>query len=472
MTSYTKEGLIADFANQLKLGKASLFIGSGISRKSGYSGWKDCLKDAATEIDLDVDKEKDLITLAEYYILEKQRTRINQAIKSFFADSQGEPQEVHKIIASLPINEIWTTNYDTLIERSFKDENVSTTVITNDKSYQEIEPEAKVKVYKIHGDVATTSKCVITRSDYENFEAEHDIVLAELKAAMCSKSFLFLGYSFSDTDIQHILSKIRLTYNRAHPQRHYCVVKNVAREDFATQEKYEYAKKKQRHYVNDMQSYGINVLLIDSFNEIEPLLVEIRNKVYSKNVLVSGSYELDDSLAQIRISPVAQKISIGLIEKGYKIYSGYGKNLGADVVSGAFEGCTKKGKKAADFSENVFLYPFPFRKQVRQPMKELYTRIRESMISRTRICIIIAGKKKNGNSTINADGVYEEYLIAKAQGDLIIPLSSTGGVAMRVWDELNTEEKYAHSEKFEKLKTITNPEELANLVLDIIENNY
>ena len=75
MSSYTKEGLVSDFASQLQLGKATLFIGSGISRKSGYAGWKDVLKDVAAEIDLDVDKEKDLITLAEYYTLEKQRTK-------------------------------------------------------------------------------------------------------------------------------------------------------------------------------------------------------------------------------------------------------------------------------------------------------------------------------------------------------------------------------------------------------------
>lgn len=476
MVGCTKETLISDYARELSRGKATLFIGSGISRKANYVGWKDILKDVAIEIGLDVEQEKDLITLAEYYTRDNQRTKITEAIKDFFADRKGEIQEIHKIIASFPIKDIWTTNYDTLLERGFKHANISTTIITDDDSYKDIDNHAKVKIYKLHGDYKNASKCIITRKDYETYNQTHDIVLAELKGAMCSKSFLFLGYSFSDTDIQHILSKIRLAYDKAHPQRHFCIVEKVKREQYKTDDEYNYANKKQEHRVKDMQSYGINVLLVDSYNEIEDILIRIRNKVYSKNVLISGAYEDDDDLATNRIQPVAEKLANMLIEEGYKIFTGYGKNLGTVIVSGAFVGCTKLGKNVKEFSDNFVIMPFPYKQNETEQKKKLYTSLRENMISKTRICIIIAGKKRKNRSIINSDGVYEEYKIAKESGNLIIPVSSTGGVALTVWDELNQEDYYSKQEAFQKLKTEVSADEIVKLIMQMIkkyrEDNY
>lgn len=102
---------------------------------------------------------------------------------------------------------IWTTNYDTLIERSLTKADITYSVVTDDESYVSLDPAAKVKVHKIHGDVKTPSRCVITRRDYEKFEETHDIVLSELKGEMCTNSFLFLGYSFSDM----IFIKVKMT---------------------------------------------------------------------------------------------------------------------------------------------------------------------------------------------------------------------------------------------------------------------
>lgn len=204
---------VKDYAKAIKENRASLFIGSGLSRPAGYVGWKDILRDCAIELGLDVDKEeKNLITLAEYYHINKrQRTTITQTIKEFFDDSKGRLTTTHRLISTLPITSIWTTNYDRLLERAYQAANLPYTVITDDDSYREINRNAEIVIHKMHGDVTNADKCVITRKDYEQFELDHEVVLAELKGEMCSNSFLFLGYSFSDTDIQqHILSRIRL----------------------------------------------------------------------------------------------------------------------------------------------------------------------------------------------------------------------------------------------------------------------
>ena len=40
----SEESFIKEFSESLKNGNASFFIGSGISRKAQYVGWKDVLK--------------------------------------------------------------------------------------------------------------------------------------------------------------------------------------------------------------------------------------------------------------------------------------------------------------------------------------------------------------------------------------------------------------------------------------------
>ncbi len=470
MVGITKEAFIKEYAESLKNEKASLFIGSGISRQAGYATWKRTLKECADEIDLDVEKERDLITLAEFYVQTKQRTKINQTIASYFKDKNGNPTNVHRILATLPIKSIWTTNYDTLIERYLSEADITYSVVTDDRSYISLDPTAKVKVHKIHGDVNTPDRCVITRRDYEKFEEEHDIVLSELKGEMCTNSFLFLGYSFSDIDIQHILSKIRLIYDEDHPQRHYCVIEKVKMETCVDEEEYTYKLNRQAHYIRDMESYGLNVVLVDSYSEIEGILKEISIRVHLRDILISGAYEDSSPLAVNRITPLANKLSQKLIESGYKIVTGYGKNLGADVVAGAFQGCENNHENPKNFNEYVLLFPFSYKVTKSAHCKEIYTAFRKNMISKTGISIFICGQtiSTNGN-LVNSTGVLEEYRISKEAGNLIIPIPTTGGAAMQIWNlEKNDNTFSSQFEEFQNLSTESNPDKIVELIMNMI----
>lgn len=467
-----KDIFIKEYSEKLKCEKASLFIGSGISRKSGYANWKDILRECAEEINLDVDKESDLITLAEFYVKGKQRTKIDQTIASYFKDKNGEPCITHRILSTFPVKSIWTTNYDTLIERSLAKADISYSVVTNDESYVSLDPTAKVKVHKIHGDINNPSRCVITRKDYEKFEETHDIVLSELKGEMCTNSFLFLGYSFSDIDIQHILSKIRLIYNDDHPQRHYCIMEKIKKENCEDENDFLYKENRQNHYINDMQSYGLNVVLVDSYDEIENILREISIRVHLKDILVSGAYEEANTLSKNRISPFATSLAQKLIEEDFRIITGYGKNLGSDVVAGAFLGCCNVGIQPKDFNENVILSPFPYKLPDSSNRSAIYTSLRENMVSKTRISIFICGEKyaKGSKSPIHSPGVLEEYRISKEQGNLIIPLATTGGAARTIWDIEQNELSFStRLEGFQKLETEVDPEKLVDIVISMIQ---
>jgi len=441
-----KEEFLRDFTKEILKSSAALFIGSGLSRPAGYVGWKDILKEAAGDIGLDVEKESDLISLAEYYVNSKGRTKIDTTISEFFS-KDFLPTENHILLASLPITSYWTTNYDQLLEKTFKQENLVYSVLTDDESYKKFIDRRGILLHKLHGDVDRPQETVITKKDYEEFPIKHEIILAKLKGEMCAKSFFFLGYSLSDTNIMHILSQIRLFYKDNPPKKHYCVMEYPKK----TKSNYKYMMRKQQHHIEDLKSYGIHSILVNDFNEITDMLSDIRKRISAKNVFISGAFEED---ANGYCAKYARTISEWLIQNDFKIFTGYGKNVGVEVVAGAFEGCKSFHDSVKKFNESVYLFPFPYNKTMDgEKRRKLYTHLRKNAILNTFITIVINGTKQEENNIINSPGVLEEIKISLEQGNIVIPLAITGGAASIVWDEMkDLDVDYVKTSEFQALK--------------------
>lgn len=206
------------YSKAVKDNYAAIFAGAGLSMSSGFVDWKGLLKDLAKEIKLDVEKESDLVEVAQYYCNEKQgRNEINQKILNYFMTESQENENI-KILAELPINIFWTTNYDHLIEETLKKygkhvdvkittQNLATTLSGNDAI-----------VYKMHGDYLYASDCVIIKDDYECYNDTRQLFSTTLQGDLVSKTFLFIGFSFEDPNLNYILSRIRvlLDKNRRH----------------------------------------------------------------------------------------------------------------------------------------------------------------------------------------------------------------------------------------------------------------
>ena len=113
--------LIDELSGELEEGNLAMFIGAGFSRGAGYVDWKALLKPIADELELDVDKEWDLVTLAQYHanVNQANRAKLNQLLVTEFS-TRLKPTEGHQILARLPIQTYWTTNYDALIETSLE----------------------------------------------------------------------------------------------------------------------------------------------------------------------------------------------------------------------------------------------------------------------------------------------------------------------------------------------------------------
>ena len=228
----SKENLINKYSKALDPGSAAVFAGAGISRPAGYVDWKGLLRNAAEQIHLDVDKEKhDLVSLAQYYFNKcNGRGGLNEIIVDEFG-GDAKPTKNHELLAKLPIDTFWTTNYDCLIEEALRNVGKKAEIKTKDKQLQISKPNIDAIVYKMHGDIDDVNEAIITRDDYEKYGMTHPLFREVLDGNLLTKTFLFLGFSFTDPNLDYVLGRIRMLLNKS-TRPHYCIIKTVSEEDF------------------------------------------------------------------------------------------------------------------------------------------------------------------------------------------------------------------------------------------------
>lgn len=127
------------------------------------------LKNIAEELGLDVEKEYDLVSLAQYcYNKNGNRSIINDVIYEEFS-KEKKIDENHRILARLPIFTYWTTNYDSLIEDALKENQRIVDVKYHNKHLSVTKPHRDAVVYKMHGDVSNPDETILIKDDYKKY---------------------------------------------------------------------------------------------------------------------------------------------------------------------------------------------------------------------------------------------------------------------------------------------------------------
>lgn len=206
----SRSELVENYVKAIQEGYAAIFAGAGLSRSSGYVDWKELINPLARSINLDTNKENDLIAVAQYYRNERgNRAGINQAIMREFT-KEVQVNENIKILARLPIETYWTTNYDTLIEDELKNKNKRVEIKVNKENLATTLPDRDVVLYKMHGDVSNPADAVLTKDDYECYDIKRPLFRTALQGDLISKTFMFIGFSFADPNLDYILSRIHI----------------------------------------------------------------------------------------------------------------------------------------------------------------------------------------------------------------------------------------------------------------------
>lgn len=438
------------YTRAIEESSAAVFAGAGLSKPAGFVNWKELLRDIATEIGLDIDKETDLIAVAQYHVNENggNRGKLNQVlIEEFTKDTFVT--ENHKILARLPIRTFWTTNYDKLIEESLQNghkrydskitcENFATTI-----------PNSDAIIYKMHGDISLPHEAVLTKDDYEGYNLKRQIFTTALQGDLVSKTFLFIGFSFDDPNLEYILSRIRILLgNNQRP--HYCFMKKVQPSDFKEEKEFLYAEIKQELKVKDLKRFNIKVLLVERYSEITDVLRVLEFNYKRRNVFLSGSASDYGEWGESRSLNFASLLSKRIIQNGNNIVTGFGLGVGSCIISGALEEIYQTRTNTVE--ERLITRPFPQSTTGKISLPELWTKYRNDMIENVGISIFIFGNKIDTSTgeVIEANGMIEEFEISVGKGAVPIPIGVTGFTARKLWEIVIADfDKYIPDKKLE-----------------------
>jgi hypothetical protein len=300
------------YAEFLEQGSAGLFIGAGLSMQAGYPSWLDLVRDMAEEIGLDATREPDLPSVVQYFLNKsgKTRTRLGRTIVEHFGEEKSIP-EIFRVLARLPLRHIWTTNYDTLPERAWREQKKRLDVKSIDKDVIHENPLAHAVLYKMHGTVEHPGDVVIAKGDYESYRRKRGGFLHLLTGHLISRHMLFLGFSFTDPNLTHLFTLIRESFDDAPPE-HFAIVRKPARSSFEREELFEFAVRRYEYWKDDLQNYGIQCIEVNEYGEIEELLLAVERRLVMNSVMVSGSFPDTRNAADVDQRSSVETIAYGI----------------------------------------------------------------------------------------------------------------------------------------------------------------
>lgn len=465
----SRDTLIRKYTQAIREGNAGIFAGAGLSRASGYVDWKNLLRPLAKEVELDIGKEKDFLSVAQYYRNESgTRASINQEILNAFNAEVSENENVD-IIARLPISTYWTTNYDKLIEKELEKKNRKADVKMDSDQLSTVLMNRDAVVYKMHGDVDHPSHAVLTKDDYVLYDKKRPLFKTILKGDLISKKFLFIGFSFEDPNLDYILGQIHALLDE-NVAEHYCFFRKVQRVDYSNDEDYGYEKARQELRAKDLARYGIQTVFVDDYPEITAILRDIEFAVKRSNVFISGSADDYTGWGKDKAEELAGKIAQSLVKNDFRVTSGFGLGIGSSVINGALAEIYRSKYKHTD--EYLCLRPFPQGIKDAKERQNVFTQYRKDMISDTGVAVFMFGNKKdstNPSKIIDAPGCWEEFVVAKDNKSIIIPIGSTGFMAKKILDEVKADiDNYKYLEKYiDDLETENDIDKLVEIIIAI-----
>ena len=188
-------------AEELEKGKLVVFVGAGVSKNSGLPEWEELIKDYADYRGIKEFTSKQFLTIPEEVFERYGSLKYYEIAEKRFL-GKYVPNSIHRILKKMKLTYIITTNYDTLIEDEIK--NLQIVSKDEDLPYT----NSNRMLIKMHGDFENKN-IVLKKSDYDNYEKNFQLISTLVKGLVTTNTVLFIGYSYSDTNVQQIMNWIK-----------------------------------------------------------------------------------------------------------------------------------------------------------------------------------------------------------------------------------------------------------------------
>lgn len=202
-----------EIAERLWSGHAAVMIGAGFSRNAhkSFPKWNQLGDIFYKRIHGKVPESNthylNVLKLANEIQAAFGRPALDQLLRSSIPDKDYEPSPLHVKLLELPWNDIFTTNYDTLLERaSEKVDSQKFDIVINmeDLVYSE-----KPRIIKLHGSFPSKRPLIITEEDYRKYPQDFAPFVNTVQQSLLENTLCLIGFSGDDPNFLQWIGWIR-----------------------------------------------------------------------------------------------------------------------------------------------------------------------------------------------------------------------------------------------------------------------
>lgn len=363
MTKTMSQLYIDEIMSSLVSRHAAIIVGAGFSRnadpandaiKSKMPMWSGLIDRFCERLGIEDRKYLNTLTVAQELEESYGRPFLDDMIRKTMTDDDYEPSDIHVDLMSLPWSDVFTTNYDTLLERACAK--------VSDRQYQIIRDQkdliysaGKPRLIKLHGSFPSNGPFVITEEDFRKYPHDHAPFVNTVQQALLENTFCLIGFSGDDPNFLKWIGWIHDNLGLTNSPMIYLITHEAFPKP---KENSLLAKKIKVVVLEDIDKYKDTTLLPDKDEYRKELyrrfIKDLVNRIKERGKRYSGwpeygSYDLHNETPSIeRIRNILKKIHNsypGWIIAPFKLHDGISSFLNSLEMIYSDRKLFKKGKR-------------------------------------------------------------------------------------------------------------------------------
>lgn len=218
-----------------EFGQAAVMVGAGFSRNADkllpstppFPLWNELAKHMSAALyPAATPPPVSTLRLATEYETVFGRASLDNLVTRTIPDSAYSPGQLHRLLLSLPWSDMFTTNYDTLLER--------TRPSIHDRKYElvltasDILGRIKPRIVKLHGSFPSHRPFIVSEEDYRTYPSKFAPFVNIVQQSIMENAFCLIGFSGDDPNFLHWTGWVRDNLGESTPPIYLCSLTPVS----------------------------------------------------------------------------------------------------------------------------------------------------------------------------------------------------------------------------------------------------
>lgn len=216
---------IGDLASTLDPERTVLLLGAGASIPSGLPSGAELAQRIWRRLEPNRQFDGSLMDICSLLESRHGRASLVSAVRSEFENAK--PRGVFKNLPKLNWLSIYSTNFDLLVEESYRIANKSISRVVSNYDYAEADRGNGTPYFKIHGTIdrdtvdGFRAPMVLTRNDYASAAQHRQLLMGRLELALRTNDVLIVGQSLADSDLSSFVDQAITIQGQGGPGKTY-----------------------------------------------------------------------------------------------------------------------------------------------------------------------------------------------------------------------------------------------------------